>query len=214
MADYILDPGETILERINRSIFDLVPVIVSSALIIGVALFGVYFYTLNPGQVPFLTPDVVLAVVALLFLIVVLMLLSALYVYLHNYLVVTNIHLIKVQQTGLFARQTSELMFGNIEDVKGGRQGVFGTLLDFGDIEVQTAGASENFKFRTVDHPQVVADHLLQFQDELRAARRARAAQRTTPVISPAVAAAVAGENPGVAGDSQTGAGEAEDRTS
>jgi membrane protein YdbS with pleckstrin-like domain len=194
MADYILDPGETIVERINRSLADLIPVIVSATLIVAAALFGVFLYTRYPDQVPFLTPDVVLSVVALLFLIVILMLLSALYVYLHNYLVVTNLHLIKVQQTGLFARQTSELMFGNIEDVKGGRRGILGTLLDFGDIEVQTAGTSENFLFRTVDHPQVVADHLLQFQDELRAARRAQGVQ--------------------AAQINTTEAGEAEDRTS
>jgi hypothetical protein len=65
------------------------------------------------------------------------------------------------------------LRFGNIEDVKGGRRGILGTILDFGDIEVQTAGASENFMFRTVDHPQLVADHILEFQDELRTAARA-----------------------------------------
>jgi hypothetical protein len=171
MADFILDPGETIVERINRSLADLIPVLVSSVLIVAAALFGVYIYTTRPEIVPsFVTPDIVFAIVAILFGLVVLMLLSALYVYLHNYLVITNLHLIKVQQTGLFARQTSELRFGNIEDVRGGRRGILGTLLDFGDIEVQTAGAAENFLFRTVDHPQIVADHLLQFQDELRAA--------------------------------------------
>lgn len=187
MADYVLDPGENIIERINRSLADLIPVIVSATLIVAAALFGVYLYTRFPDAVPYLTADVVFGVVALLFTVVVLMLLAALYVYLHNYLVITNFHLIKVQQTGLFARQTSELMFGNIEDVKGGRKGILGTLLDFGDIEVQTAGASENFLFRSVDHPQVVADHILQFQSQLRANRAraaAAAAAEGTPTIT------------------------------
>jgi hypothetical protein len=107
MADFILDPGETIVERINRSLADLIPVLVSSVLIVAAALFGVYIYTTRPEIVPsFVTPDIVFAIVAIL----------------------------------------------------------------FGLVEVQTAGAAENFLFRTVDHPQIVADHLLQFQDELRAA--------------------------------------------
>jgi uncharacterized membrane protein YdbT with pleckstrin-like domain len=174
MADYILDPGETIVERINRSLADLIPVLVSSVLIVAAALFGVFVYTRFPAQFPaFVTPSIMFSIVAILFFVVVLMVLSAIYVYLHNYLVITNLHLIKVQQTGLFARQTAELRFGNIEDVKGGRRGILGTILDFGDIEVQTAGASENFMFRTVDHPQLVADHILEFQDELRTAARA-----------------------------------------
>ncbi len=109
-----------------------------------------------------------LALAAVMIVIVILMLLSALYVYVHNYIIISNHHLIKVQQSGLFARQTAELGLGNIEDVKGGRAGVLGTLLDFGDIEIQTAGASENFIFRTVHHPQLIADRLLQYKEEFR----------------------------------------------
>jgi hypothetical protein len=83
MADFILDPGETIVERINRSLADLIPVLVSSVLIVAAALFGVYIYTTRPEIVPsFVTPDIVFAIVAILFGLVVLMLLSALYVYL------------------------------------------------------------------------------------------------------------------------------------
>lgn len=169
MADFLLDPNEHVVERINRHWFDLVPVMVSSLLIIAADLFGVYLYTKFGSVFPgFITPDIIFAITATLFFVVVLMVLSAIYVYMHNYLVVTNIHFIKVQQIGLFSRQTSELKFGNIEDVKGSRHGVFGTLFDFGDIEVQTAGASENFMFRTVHHPQLLADHLLQLQGQYR----------------------------------------------
>jgi hypothetical protein len=171
MADYVLDPGETIVERINRYIVVIVWPVITSVVIIGMVIFylGVFAHLSVPGgQLEFIPPNIAFGFAALLIIIAVLIVVSAVYVYQHNYILVTNMHLIKVQQSGLFARQTAELGLGNIEDVKGGRAGVFGTIFDYGDIEIQTAGASENFIFRTAHHPQLVADRLLQFKEEYR----------------------------------------------
>ncbi len=171
MADFILDPGETITERINRYFTVFVwPIIISILIaVVVIAYLGVYARLSVPGgQLAFLPPNLVFALAAALMVIAVLIILSAIFVFQHNYLLVTNMHLIKVQQSGLFARQTAELSLGNIEDVKGGRKGVFGTILDYGDIEIQTAGTSENFIFRTVHHPQLVADRLLGHKEEFR----------------------------------------------
>lgn len=182
MADYLLDPGEIVIERIKRYWVDLVPVFVSGGLIVIVVLVGIYAYFRFQVDVPSLiTPPIVFGLAFVMLAVVVLMILSALYVYSHNYLVVTNKHVIKVQQTGLFSRQTSELKFGNIEDVKGGRHGVVGTILDYGDVEVQTAGASENFFFHTVHHPQLLADRLLQKQEDFN--------HPHVPVVDPAAPA-------------------------
>jgi hypothetical protein len=41
-------------------------------------------------------------------------------------------------------------------------------VFHYGDIEVQTAGASENFIFRTVHQPQLAADRLMQYKAEFR----------------------------------------------
>ncbi|HEX3082395.1 MAG TPA: PH domain-containing protein, partial [Candidatus Saccharimonadia bacterium] len=156
---------------VNRYAIALVwPTFTSIALIIMVLFYlAVYSQTSAPGgQLDFVPASVVFATSALLLVIAIAIILSALYVYKHNYILVTNKHLIKVQQTGLFARQTAELGLGNIEDVKGGRAGVLGTILDYGDIEIQTAGTSENFIFRTVHRPQLVADRLLQYKEEYR----------------------------------------------
>jgi ABC-type multidrug transport system fused ATPase/permease subunit len=169
MADFDLDTGEYIIRRINRYWADLIGVVVSGALIAIAAFFGEYLYSRYPDILPFLTPNIVFGVFLLMLGIVVLMLLSAIYVYLHNYLVVTNRHLIKVQQAGLFARQTAQLGFGHIEDVRGGRKGILGFFLDYGDVEIQTAGSQENFIFRTAHHPQILADELLQYETDFNA---------------------------------------------
>ncbi len=171
MADYVLDPGETIVERINRYIVVFVWPVVISLLLVGAVIFylGLFAQLSVPGgPLAFIPPNIVFGAAALLMIIAVLIIFSTIYSYRHNYILVTNMHLIKVQQSGLFARQTAELGLGNIEDVKGGRNGVAATILDYGDIEIQTAGTSENFIFRTVHHPQLVADKLLQYKEEYR----------------------------------------------
>lgn len=169
MADYTLDPGEEIVLRVNRYWADLISVFVSGAFITIAAIFGVYVYARFADQLPFIPPVIVMALAAIMLTVVGLMLASAVYVYQRNYLLVTNYHLIKVQQSGLFARQTAELGLGNIEDVKGMRRGILPTMLNYGDIEVQTAGASENFIFRTVHQPQQLADNLMEYKREFKA---------------------------------------------
>jgi hypothetical protein len=170
MADYVLDPGEHVAARIGRHWADLIGVVAGSVAIAVVALAAVYLYARFPEELPFLTPALVMLAAALMLGIAGLMLATALYVYKHNYLLITNFHLIKVQQSGLFARQTAALVLGNIEDVKGSRRGILATVLNFGDMEVQTAGASENFIFRNAPNPQLAADRLLQYKAEFKLA--------------------------------------------
>jgi len=171
VADFILDAGETIVERVNRYFIVLVWPSIISVILIAMVVFYLNVYarlSVPGGELAFLPPNIVFGFSAVLIIIALLIPLSTVYVYQHNYLLVTNMHLIKVQQSGLFARQTAELGLGNIEDVKGGRAGVFGTIFDYGDIEIQTAGASENFIFRAAHHPLLVADRLLQYKEEFR----------------------------------------------
>ena len=166
MADYDLDPGEYVIRRINRYWADLISVGAAAFFITLAAIFGEFVYSKFADVVPFLTPNLVFTIFALMILIVILMLLSAIYVYLHNYLVITNIHLIKVEQAGIIARETSQLGLGHIQDVKGKRAGILGYFLDYGDVEIQTAGAQENFVFRTAHQPQLLADQLLQYESD------------------------------------------------
>ena len=164
---YKLDPGETIVRRVNRSVFYLVPVLVSSAIIALAAIGLIYgfnhFGTLSIVPIP---ASLITAVAAVMVGIAGLMLLSALYVYNRNYLVITNMHLIKMEQNGLFDEQTAQLDLSRVQDVTGARHGVFGTIFNYGDIEIETAAAQENFVFRATTGPQALADELLQYHED------------------------------------------------
>jgi hypothetical protein len=164
---YNLDPGEIVVRRVNRSVFYLVPVIFASALIAlaGVGLMYAYynFGTLSIVPIPAVLINTLAAV---LVGIAGLMLISALYVFNRNYLVITNMHLIKMEQNGLFDEKTAQLDLSRVQDVTGARHGLFGTIFDYGDIEIETAAAQENFIFRATTGPQVLADQLLQYHED------------------------------------------------
>jgi hypothetical protein len=164
MPQYHLDAGEQIIQRVNRHWANLIPVVVSSFLVACVTVAGLVGYIMFARA--YLPAVPVLALAIGLFAIAFLMLYSARIVYRNNYLLITNMHVIKVEQAGLFAQHMAQLSLARIEDVKGSRQGVLGTMFDFGDIEIQTAGTQENFIFSTVPSPQILADGLLEKHEQ------------------------------------------------
>ena len=185
MADYDLDSGEYVIRRINRYWADLISVFAASIAILLAAVFGEFVYSKFADIIPFLTPNIVFIVFVVLILVVALMLLSAIYVYRHNYIVITNVHLIKVEQAGIIARETSQMGLGHIQDVKGRRSGLLGFILNYGDVEIQSAGAQENFVFRTAHDPQLLADQLLQFEADFNSGTLPPPSTTTTPTTPP-----------------------------
>ena len=70
-----------------------------------------------------------------------------------NIQVITNLRIVDVYQVGLFDHQVSELHIDKIEDVTSETKGMFGTIFDYGNVYIQTAGAVERFEFENVPHP-------------------------------------------------------------
>lgn len=56
---------------------------------------------------------------------------------------ITPKRIISIDQRGLFHREVIDLRFEKIQDVTSEINGIIATVLDFGDIHVQTAGSSE-----------------------------------------------------------------------
>jgi hypothetical protein len=82
--------------------------------------------------------------------------------------IVTNERIINIDQKGFFNREISELKLTKIQDVTSEIIGVIPTLLDYGDIYVQTAGEVEHFKFLQIPHPNEVKNLIVQLQEKER----------------------------------------------
>jgi uncharacterized membrane protein YdbT with pleckstrin-like domain len=77
--------------------------------------------------------------------------------------IITTERLINIEQKGLFSRKVSELTYPKVQDVTTSIKGFFPTVINYGDVLVQTAGETENFLFRTVTDPQHIKKVIMDF---------------------------------------------------
>lgn len=75
--------------------------------------------------------------------------------------IITNERVINIEQIGLFVRKVSELQFSRVQDVTSEVSGFIPTMLNFGDVEVETAAEEEHFLFRQVPDPYRIKDVLM-----------------------------------------------------
>ncbi len=162
-----LDQGEEVVRRINHHWVDLFSLSTMVGVIIMVALALAYglgrYRELLP---PFITNGMVVAAIVALLLIAGLILIVGTWVYGRNYLLVTNQHLIQVEQRGLFGSQVDQVSLGRIQDVSGVREGFWPTVLGYGTVTVQSAGEQRQFIFSRVGEPQALADYILELHEQ------------------------------------------------
>ena len=72
----------------------------------------------------------------------------------------------QITQQTLFFTKTSVLGLANIEDVTAIRKGVFAHLLDYGTLNIETAGEQENFKFKYCPDPDRFVGLLMQAREK------------------------------------------------
>jgi len=99
--------------------------------------------------------------------------------------IVTNERVINIEQKGLFSRVASELPLDAVQDVTSNVQGVIRTMLDFGDVVVQTAGQKKQFHFKEIAHPEKVKEQIIRIVEDNRERKRQQIAsveQAKTPV--------------------------------
>ena len=78
--------------------------------------------------------------------------------------IVTNQRIVNIEQKGLFSRVTSELKLEKIQDISSDIKGLIPTILNFGDLLVQTAAEETKFKFRNIPDPNSVKDLIMNLQ--------------------------------------------------
>ncbi len=70
--------------------------------------------------------------------------------------VITNKHLIDIEQKGLFRREVSILNLKNIQDITTDITGLIATIIGFGDLKIQSAGSRREFIIKEINKPEMV----------------------------------------------------------
>ncbi|MFZ2803605.1 MAG: PH domain-containing protein [Patescibacteria group bacterium] len=79
--------------------------------------------------------------------------------------IVTDKRILDIDQKGLFDRTVSELRLYRTQDATAQIKGILHTLLDYGDIFVETAGEQERFHFEDIPHPNQIAKAILEMSE-------------------------------------------------
>ena len=80
--------------------------------------------------------------------------------------IITSERVINIEQKGLFNRGVSELMYAKIQDVSTEVMGFLPTIINYGDVKIQTASEDKEFLFRTVSDPYRIKDIIMNLQKQ------------------------------------------------
>jgi hypothetical protein len=80
---------------------------------------------------------------------------------------ITNKRLIAVDQKGFFSRSTASFRLERLQDIMINVNGIVATLLNYGSIELQTAGVEQNFKVMGLPDPAHIKATILSSADTL-----------------------------------------------
>lgn len=86
-----------------------------------------------------------------------------------NVWIITNQRVISIEQKGLFVRATRTCFLNKIQDMEVKVDGVMASLLDFGDIDLRTAGTEEiPVHLESIPSPQSIKELIFKYQREFK----------------------------------------------
>jgi len=80
--------------------------------------------------------------------------------------IITTERIINIEQKGLFVRRVSTAEYEKIQDITVEVTGFLQTMINFGNVRIQTAGELENIIFRKVSNPYEVKNLLVKLRRE------------------------------------------------
>ena len=76
-------------------------------------------------------------------------------------MVLNTARIIEIHQYGYFSREVSSLLLIKVQDVNINVDGIFGTVISYGQLEVQSAGTAEHFIMDDIPRPEHLRDVIM-----------------------------------------------------
>jgi hypothetical protein len=161
--DDMLEPGETVVTIVHRSIIGLLGIYLVT--IVAVVAIFVLIITISPDTFNTSSQNISPALSAIMLLgavLLVLILFTVTYIYRQSRLLLTDRSLVQIMQKSLFIRKVSRLSYSNVEDVSAEQRGILASIFGYGTLLVQTAGERDNFDFTLCPNPNELADRVIE----------------------------------------------------
>jgi len=132
---------------------------------------GVIAFFLRNSLYTFINPSFTGPLAAFLFSLYILLILVLAFAMWINYRldvwIITSRRIIDVEQRGLFNREVSEFLISRVQDITAETPNIITTLLDFGNLTIQTAG-HQNFTIREVPNLEEAKKLILEYSHKAR----------------------------------------------
>lgn len=158
---------EQVFLLLRRHWFTYVAFLAIAAVMSLPLLFLIIYWLMNPDYFSNIIADIaVLAGSSYLMFIIALLMYGFIDYYLDVY-IVTNERIVSVEQDGFFKRKISELYLSNVQDVNAQVNGPFATFINYGDINIQTAGERPNFIFKSIPRPYRISKIIVDLHEAI-----------------------------------------------
>lgn len=154
---------ETIIVKCRRSIFSILPVIIVLAVLLVLPILLVLI-ALKLNVPIFQSPNINILLLSssCYYMIYILVATSEIVSNYYDLLLVTENHVVIIEQSGMFSRKILQFNLGQIEDINASVRGFVPTLCGFGTIVIQTAGTKELTIVRGMPNPQKIASKIME----------------------------------------------------
>ncbi len=171
MKEFELEPDETVVRETRKHwllfAIQLIPFVI-------LALFPIILprlLLLSPQMTPYAESirygdPLVRAALGIWLLLVWTAAWSAFTRYFLNLWVLTNERIVEVKQYAFFNREVSSLLLNRVQDVKSTVRGFLSSVLHIGTINVQSAGAENEFCMTGIPEPEEMRDLILKYVPE------------------------------------------------
>ena len=88
-------------------------------------------------------------------------LLIQIYLYVNTIYILTDERVLAINQSKFLVRKINEVPLNNIQNVAHVRKGLFQMMMNYGDVEIQTAGSSVAMNIKNIPHPYLVQQKIL-----------------------------------------------------
>jgi hypothetical protein len=153
------DSDEKILYVIRKSLWAIVPnLIFVMVLTIAPIFFFSYLHSLNIKLDLGIKPGFITSLNIFWYLFTFGYLFQLFVNWYFNVFIITSKKIVDFDVRGLTYKNTSETALRNVEDVTSRVVGTLGTVLNIGEVSVQTAGEEREFEFEKMDNPSEIRD--------------------------------------------------------
>lgn len=168
MKEFELEPGEHVVREARKHWFLFVAGLLPYAILLVLPFALPNLLMLVPGFAPYAayveySSPVGRALLGAWLLIVWTGAWSAFTSYFLDVWVLTSKRLVDIDQKGYFSRQVSSLLLSRVQDVTISVKGVIPSLLGIGNINVQSAGAKDEFTMHGIPRPEQMRDLILKY---------------------------------------------------